>query len=556
MKQFEIIRSVEWNEAVAEYAKDSKWKDVLSSVPPMARLRLEMNLYFSKFHERKDFDRRAYLKARRYVELALDARDLECLVKNSANEDAAKHYQGLLSGNPIRIGYDDELFHEMMSHDRWGEFWVDPYDEGRLEDGTPLIFLSRIMELDASARDAKRKNKDTSCYDRRRLELLAGLSREAVCYLCAAYETTEDETPLDEREIYCRQLEVLDGRRVSGVRVTFAPGRPREEFSVDFSITSDHITCIAARYTLDGLEKKENLKLDFEDLREVEDLLYQCAFLEWRETYGNAYEANEGERWVVRVRSDVGIDPGDGHAITRLHWSCGYGEARPRQWVLLVMLIRRLRRAKGGLGRMPDFYFAQYEDKDPVDFKAAERLAFHTAFECGLCKDSAIRTEGDYTVVALSAKDAAELSHPELSFARHFAENRAAYGQSKYGFGMDLPEDATGFAIMKGRTLAFVYLGGSHADAVRLLHEMPDLKLRFSKGVPTAEEAMRKIATLFSGLALFNLADKSVPYAYTGHQAGVIPCGEAYLTSDRRLDYVYVGCNGDEFLPRFSQIGN
>ena len=544
-----IIGSDAWKQAIAKYKELPKWKDWFAKAPIAASRRMELNFYVTEFRSCKWFDRAAYLALREELENALDGKSLEYLIQTADKESARKHYKSLLPRIGPPIVYDEEIANAMMHHDRWAEFYTNLNDEDEFEGGTTGKEVRYVMELDMAERKAKKAKKDTAPYDEKRNSTISGFSRDAICFLCAAYDYQEDEEPLYERDIYLRQLDLIDKRVFGGLWVSFNPNNQRKRFDLELQMKSGIITEAIARYCLDDQNIEQHIKLSDKLQETIQEEFLNCDFISWHSQYGNPHAECTPEDWLVRVRYGVAYYPGNVPGF-KVHHSQGYENARPRAWHHLAAILRALHKAPDGPDFIPDLC-TNNAGGEVIPTYVAERLAFHAAFACAIPYGAELPQKNETTIVPLAAQESARKPNPDLALfsdteLKHFFKGEIMFSQTK------LSQEATGFAVFRGKTLCFIFLCGTHEDAERILHRMPTPEVRFHAGQVNAESAMQKIAMILSGTALFNEQDNP-PYAYFGHQAGIITKSEAFLTKDRKLDYMYLLCNSDEFLPRFVQ---
>ena len=545
-----IIGSDAWKQAIAMYGALPEWKPLLAKAPLAARRRMELNFYFTEFHSCDWFNKTAYLELRRQLENELDGEALEYLIKTTKNESTQQHFKSLLPRIGPPIVYDEEIADAMMHHDRWAEFYTNLNDEDEFEGGTTGKEVRYVMELDMAAREAKKAKKDIAPYDEKRRSTINGFSRDAICFLCAAYDYMEDEEPLYERDIYLRQLDLIDKRVFGGLRLALYPHDQEKRFDLELRMKSGMATEAIAKYRLDGQNIVRHIKLADELQETVQEEFLNCDFISWHTQYGNPHKENAPEEWTTQVKYGVAYSP-EGIPSLKFHRSQGYANERPRAWHHLAAILRALRRVPDGIDFIPDLCKTN-AGGEVIPLEEAEMLAFHAAFQCNIPFSAEIQQSGDLTVVPLEAQNATRMRHPGIIPFSGFKQT-PFFSETPACTQINLHERATGFAIFKGVTLCVIFLCGTHEDAEQVLHAMHVPNVRFHTGQVNPESAMQKIAMVLSGTALFNYEHKDPPYAYFGHQSGIHTQSEAFLTKDLKLDYIYLLCNSDEFMPRFVQ---
>lgn len=440
-----------------------------------------------------------------------------------------------------------EVWDFFMTYDRFGEYVISINDHDELAKEDVRLVMDSV-NLDVKIRAAKSAGEDTANLEAKRAALLQTLTRNAACYLCETYQ--DDDNELEERQQYLKQLEILDRKSIRWFRLWLFP-EDEETIRVEVNFYNDgHVSSV--RFN----SKKADM--DEGQLQHVEKLVRACNTVSWRDAYGNIFSAESyhggfTEEW--KVATCIRLDQ-DASAAgkCRIHETNGYGKDYPPEWHHLMSLVRFLYKHTDNLMQLPEI--EGIKGKEAIDISESEKLVFHKAFTCSMPYPSRMQTRGEYTAVPLKVPYAARCRNPSLCpWDNPNCLSCGEFSNEKIGFTTDLDPHATGFAIMRGRTLVFIYLGGSYEDASRLLKEMPQIETGFTPGIPTEREAMQKIAMVLTGAALFNWQVKDVPYAYTGHQEGIWSEGQAYLTKDEQLNYFWTGCNSDVFMPRFSQVG-
>ena len=105
---------------------------------------------------------------------------------------------------------------------------------------------------------------------------------------------------------------------------------------------------------------------------------------------------------------------------------------------------------------------------------------------------------------------------------------------------VDLPDEATGFAVFTGCCLTYICLCSNHLEAVRRLRCVPSFGHHPGTRKLTAEFAETTVRQYLDGLKMYGLKDD---YCYFGHQRGLDDMGECFLGPDGALDFAYVRCN-------------
>lgn len=440
-----------------------------------------------------------------------------------------------------------EIHDFLMGHHNYAERY--PYISSL--DKNPdksLAKIQEVLDLDLGIREARESKTDCAALESKRLTLLSGLDRDELTYLCDAYHAVEGEEPLEEYEFYLHRLAMTDLRLLTSVKIEFTQ-KTGTALDIAIKLRERQLVSLEINGTvIDITETDPDLIV-----RELE----LCNFAAWAPEYGSADDSGVvGDvEWSVRTKYVIDSMP-DGHRKLKIFRSDGYGPLEgysfsyPLEWHHLMKLLRYLHSLPNGIVKLPDV--TGIEGAGWEELEAAQRIAFHSAFACAIPHGAALPQKDDVTIVPLTAQESARKPNPDLvlfndSELNPFFKGKILFSQTK------LDREATGFAVFRGKTLCFIFLCGTHEDAERILHKIPTPEVRFHAGIVDADSAMQKIAMVLAGTALFNYKQDDPPYAYFGHQPGVFTKSEAFLTKDLKLDYMYLLCNSDEFMPRFVQ---
>ena len=105
---------------------------------------------------------------------------------------------------------------------------------------------------------------------------------------------------------------------------------------------------------------------------------------------------------------------------------------------------------------------------------------------------------------------------------------------------VDLPDEATGFAVFTGCCLTYICLCSNHLEASQRLRCVPSFGHHPGTRKLTEKFAAMTVRQYLDGLAMYGLKDG---YCYFGHQRGLDGMGECFLGPDGGLDFAYVRCN-------------
>lgn len=105
---------------------------------------------------------------------------------------------------------------------------------------------------------------------------------------------------------------------------------------------------------------------------------------------------------------------------------------------------------------------------------------------------------------------------------------------------VDLPDEATGFAVFTGCCLTFICLCSNHQEAAQRLRCTPSFGHHPGTRKLTERFAEMTVRQYPDGLKMYGLKDD---YCYFGHQHGLEGMGECFLGPDGGLDFAYVCCN-------------
>lgn len=104
---------------------------------------------------------------------------------------------------------------------------------------------------------------------------------------------------------------------------------------------------------------------------------------------------------------------------------------------------------------------------------------------------------------------------------------------------VDLPDEATGFAVFTGCCLTFICLCSNHQEAAQRLRCTPSFEHHPGARKLTEKFAAMTVQQYLDGLKMYGLKDG---YCYFGHQCGLDGMGECFLGPDCGLDFAYVRC--------------
>ncbi len=443
----------------------------------------------------------------------------------------------------------DEIEAFFMSHHQYATY-VSQIDELSEMDWRTQQSVESLLSMDKSIREAESQSLDATALLAKRIAKVKLLDRDALSYLCAIYHAAPEEEPLKEYDFYSEWLSYKDRKKINFLRINLDKNQNSIMLCFYFDLDG-RVSRIESRY---GTKVRKDSKTDGLDWAKIDDLIYLCDFTESRLSYGNPYDCCDSQcnnaNWTVFVKFPISHEA-DGTWRLALKRSEGFGVEVPAQWCHVEALVRELYR-KRCLLKMPEM---PQSFVDCCNQKAQLLLAFHKAFWCNATGEH-IRWKGDYGVLQLHAGKDTGIEHPEIKI-----REKEWYGvPPAYSFGegnADLPASeegsATGFAIFKGTTLVFIFLGCSNKDVVRLLRRFPVVETEFTRGKLSLDQAMQKVKMVLSTTALFVHKVSRPTHAIFGHQPGIPGAGCAYLKRDLSLDYMMLPCNSDGFDPRFVQ---